>query len=376
MSTKSWSNKVLILMPQLFIGGSEKQVRYIAEGLEKAEIPTTILVENGTGEDTEEKAYIQSNPGLNFVFLGMKILKNEDKTKSNKFKSLKALYGWLIKNGRDYQWVMFTNLTGLTCVPACKLLRIKVLFNERNPGIKMCDSLWKRFLLKRCNKIVANSNSAAKYMTRILQRKVEVINNGVVEKTDKQNAGLYHPSKIKILSPARINPVKNQLVILKALNELIHNHATKEEINISCVFAGQIEDEAYYDSLIEYIENNDLKDIVTLPGYVSDMDQLYANSTVVILSSREEGTPNVILESALRKKRFLASNIIMNSDVVQDTRLLFAVDDSHQLAEKIEWISSLRDDEIEKILYKEYAYVKEHYSLTTMQERYIDIFNS
>jgi glycosyltransferase involved in cell wall biosynthesis len=376
MSEKSQPKKVLILMPQLFIGGSEKQVRYIAEGLEKAKIPTTILVENGTGEDMQEKAYIQSNPGLHFVFLGMKILKNEDKTKSNKLKSLRALYRWLMKNGHGYQWVMFTNLTGLTCVPACKLLKLKVLFNERNPGIKMCDSSWKRLLLKKCNKIVANSNSAASYMTRVLQRKVEVINNGVVEKTVKENTELDHSSRIKILSPARINPVKNQLVLLRAVNELVHNYAVKEGIDISCVFAGQIEDEAYYDSLIEYIENNDLKDIVTLPGYVSDMDQLYANSTVVILSSREEGTPNVILESALRRKRFLASNIIMNSDVVQDTRLLFAVDDSHQLAEKIEWVSSLSDAEIEKILDKEYAYVKEHYSLTAMQKRYIDIFNT
>jgi len=363
------NNKIFILMPQLFMGGSEKQVRYIVEGLESAGLCVTVLVENGTGREKENSDYAEAHPGVNFVFLGMNTLNVEDKTKKNKTQSLKKIYGWIWKNGCGYDWAMFTNLTGLTCVPICKLFKIKVLFNERNPGVKICDSSWKRLLLKRCAYLVANSKSASDYMSNVLNRKVEVINNGIADKDWAKSKSNESKSEIKILVPARINPVKNQLVVLKALNEI------KQTTDVRCVFAGQIEDKVYYDSLMDYVKTNNLDGLVSFPGYISNMDDLYVESSVIILPSYEEGTPNVVLEAFLRRKKCLASDIVMNRDIVQEKKLLFGTDDYKGLANKIYWICSLEEDECDRILEGEHRFVKENYSMDVMQGKYKKIFN-
>lgn len=361
-------DNVLILMPQLFMGGSERQVRYIAEGLENAKVSVTVLVENGTASDDENKEYILEHIGIQFVFLEMNTLNVQNKTVVNKTKSLVHILRWISKYGKNYSWCMFTNLTGLMCVPLCKEKKMKVLFNERNPGVKMCNTNWKKWLLKCCNKVVANSKSAAEYMSNVLQLKVECINNGILEKN--LPSCTKTPDELYILVPARINPIKNQMVILRAIGNLRGN------IKIKCCFAGQIEDENYYQQLLKYTRDEKLGDMVSFPGYVKNIDELYSKADMIILSSYEEGTPNVILEAYLNKKPCLASDIVMNRNIATDNRILFDVNNDKMLAEKIEWLINIDIATKTTIIEKSYIFVKEHYSIEAMQNKYIDIFTN
>ena len=103
-------------MPILFAGGSEKQVRLIAQGLAKKGLPVTLLIENGTSE--EHKSFIAENENIDFVFLNGKINNEEDKTLVKKFLALVRIWCWLLRHcsRKTFSWVMFTNLTGLFCV--------------------------------------------------------------------------------------------------------------------------------------------------------------------------------------------------------------------------------------------------------------------
>ena len=55
-------------MPTLFAGGSERQVRYIIEGIEKAGLNVIVLVENGSREDEHNKSFILAHKKVKFFF--------------------------------------------------------------------------------------------------------------------------------------------------------------------------------------------------------------------------------------------------------------------------------------------------------------------
>ena len=373
MKNKKQKDGVLFLMPYLFFGGSERQVRYIIEGLEQNKTPVVVLVENGSPKDKEIYQYINEHPDIQFKFFNSKIEDVNEKNLFNKIKSLYTILFWMCKNIKKYNisWVMFTNLTGLVTVPFCKMLGCKILFSERNPGIKMCNNIIKRRLLLCCDKIVANSVSASQYMTKILKVKVECINNGIkiLDSFDKKDAIVKKDDIIKILVPARITPVKNQYVILKAVKKI------RDVISLQVQFVGQIEDEEYNKKLRSYVNQHHLDQEVFFLGYTNDIQYYYDQADLVILPSYEEGTPNVLLEAYLNNKKCLASDIIMNRDVCTDKNILFSVDDSEMLAEKIIWILILKNEKIEELLRKNYNFVCENYDLKKMQQKYIEIFN-
>lgn len=367
---KNTGDKVLVLMPYLFRGGSEKQVRYIIEGFEKETIPVIAIIENGNENDEVTCKYINQHKGIKFVFFKANYDKKNQKTYGNKIRNIIYLLNWLAKNIKKEKigFVMYTNLTGLITVPICKLMGCFVLFNERNPGVKMCNNVFKRILLKSCDKVVANSKSACQYMQCKLNISVECINNGIKPLT--LNNKMKRKNKISILIPARINPIKNQMIIMKALN-ILKNEGTYE-----CIFAGEIEDKKYFDELIKFRDEHNIQNEVVFKGFVSDMQVLYTEADLVILSSYEEGTPNVVLESYLNSKLCLASDIVMNKDIAVEQKTLFDVNDEKMLADKILWILHLDDNKKAELLKKQKNFVINNYGIEKMQNKYIDIYKS
>lgn len=361
-------NSVLILMPMLFAGGSERQVRYIIEGIEKAGINVIVLVENGSLEDEHNKSYILAHKKVKFIFCGQKMFSVSDKNKANKLKSLRFLALWIVRNSKkeNVKWAMFTNLTGLMLVPLCRLMGIHVLFNERNPGIKMCNNPIKRICLKMCKKIVSNSKSASEYMSKTLKRKVECINNGL--EIPESISNQENPDTFTILVPARITKIKNQMSAVKAICIL------QGKLELKLILAGQAEDDKYVNEIKKYIREHELQDQVRLLGYVSDMRRLYNMASLIILPSYEEGTPNVILEAYMYRKLCLASDIVMNRDIACDSRILFDMNNPEKLAEKILWIKGLNEGEKTEMLETNYQFVRRYYDLGVMQHKYTEVF--
>lgn len=359
-------SSVLILMPLLFAGGSEKQVRLIAQGLAKKGLPVTLLIENGVAEDY--KSFIDENKNIDFVFLKGKINNEEDKTVLKKILALARIWCWLLRHcsRKTYSWVMFTNLTGLFCVPFVKIRGSKVLFNERNAGAKMCNSKVKRVLLNLCTKIVANSRNASAILSETLHRNVECINNGVsVVRLPGNTKSLGY-----ILVPARVTSIKNQMVVLKSLLHFAPEQRPK------VVFAGVQNDSTYQNQLDSFIDSHGLRECVEFVGYASNIAQYYSEAGIVILPSYEEGTPNVLLESYAMKAFCLASDIVMNRDVCVNDKILFSPDDDESLSRRITWAFGLSDEEKQVILDKNYDFVMKNYSIEVMQDRYYALFSA
>lgn len=366
------SKHCLFIMPVLFCGGSEKQIRLLIHGVSKRNGALTVLVEASSAEAWEnENAFISQHSNVSFILLRASSISLKYRNVFVRyFAKIIALVRMSILLFREIRerkinLVMVTNLTGLVLLPLLKLLNCEVVYNERNPGINVTNTFWKKFLLKRCDMLFCNSKSASKVMEKRLNRSVEIMNNGIVQK--KYEPRTLGKKCLKILVPARISRVKNQMVVLKAAEHLRSTYG----FYCSLFFAGVVEDDSYKSELDTFIIQKNLTSCVNFLGFVPDMSELYRTSDLAILASYEEGTPNVLLESFMCGINVLASNISMNADCMRNDDLLFDVDDSDLLAKKILWLNSLSADKLLEYLDENRRFVMENYGEEQMIDRYM-----
>lgn len=364
--------RTLFIMPALFCGGSEKQIRFLIDGLYKKGYPISVLVESSLKETEEdEHNFVQSHPGISFLLLNSTAAATKDKglivkyaTKLGSLLKMLRLLGREIRE-KHVEQVMVTNLTGLMLLFFFKLHKCSVIYNERNPGDAVTSFMWRRFLLKKCDKLVCNSKSASQIMSQRLRLSVPIINNGVKlqEFTPVTDCdGLY-----QIIVPARISKIKNQKVVLEAVAQL------KNEMNFQLIFAGAIEDHYYYEELLKVVSNYGLCDKVKFIGFTSNIKQYYKQSHLLILASLEEGTPNVLLEAYMHGIPALASNIPMNADCVLRSENLFSPDDSEDLAQKIKLLKATTGEKLLGILKENRAFVEKYYGEERMVEDYVKL---
>ncbi len=168
-------------------------------------------------------------------------------------------------------------------VPLLKAYDVKIIFNERNTGRQICDKKYKISLLKKCDRIVANSLFAANYVGRYTNIKVDVIKNGIVS---KDVAKVEHQG-FNIIVPARISKIKNQMIVVDAMLYL-------KDLDINFYFAGVVDDDSYYEEIVKRIKEQKLNDRINLCGEIANMDDMYSMMDLMILPSYEEGTPSVL----------------------------------------------------------------------------------
>ena len=95
-------------------------------------------------------------------------------------------------------------------------------------------------------------------------------------------------------------------------------------------------------SLERQVAKLGLRNVITFIGWVSP-DKVFAlinSSTMVLMPSRREGMPSVVLQAAMMCRPVVATRVSGLSEVVlhQDTGLLIEPEDSNALAEGIGWL--------------------------------------
>lgn len=357
----------ILIMPALFSGGAEKQYRYIMNEVSGSKNRVIVLLLNSPAESEKEitEKFIEKHPNIEFYQLDGRVMSTEKKGLTIKYEKLKCFFKqkkWIRKFLRENKVdiVMFSYVTQLLLVPIFKRYGIKTVFNERNTGRQICDKKFKKALLKKCDRVVANSKYAAQYVKNATGIDVAVINNGIEDKKleKKEHSGF------NVLIPARITRVKNQMVAVRALQYL-------NDIPVKIYLAGGVEDQGYFDELRTESEKLQILDKIEFCGYVKNMQQLYAMTDLVVLPSYEEGTPNVLLEAYLYGIPAVASNIPMNRDCVVNSEMLFEPDNAQALSERIRYVArKMKTEDIEDICEENLSFVKENYSMGALKKRY------
>lgn len=146
----------------------------------------------------------------------------------------------------------------------------------------------------------------------------EVELNGTVEK--------------RIVCVAGLRPQKDHLTLLKAFKNI-----NKQFQDWSLHIVGNHYNDEYYNSIIDYIANNDLENSVYLYHGVTNVKSVLKQSTIGVLSSISEGLPVSLLEYGLAKLPVVVTDVGECRKVLNGGKfgMLAPPKDEHALAKKI-----------------------------------------
>lgn len=124
---------------------------------------------------------------------------------------------------------------------------------------------------------------------------------------------------------------KGQDVAIKAIEIL-----RKKNINIKLLLVGEGPDKVKIENTIA---KSDAKDVIEIQSWSNNVKDIYDNSDLVLLPSRYEGIPLVLLESIYLKKKIVASSLSIFKHYL-NSNCIFTTDSYEELADKIEMLIS------------------------------------
>ena len=189
--------------------------------------------------------------------------------------------------------ISFIGITNILVVFASLLLKKRIVVSERNnPESQPINILWK--LLRRityplADKVVTNNVRSLPYLSKFVgpSKLMYIPNNGAVKFADeffvKRN-----PKKI-VLAVGRLHPQKAFEVAIDAFAQSL-----LPQKDWQLVIIGEGDQRI---SLEEQARRLNLSNHILLPGFKHDIASWYSEAACLLVTSKYEGTPNVVLEA-------------------------------------------------------------------------------
>lgn len=152
----------------------------------------------------------------------------------------------------------------------------------------------------------------------------------------------FHPAtrlndRLQLLAVGRLHPVKDHTFLIQACAEL-----AERTVDFECSIAG---DGPERRRLQSQIRAGGLEGRVTLLGHVppEQMDSLYSRADVIVLTSRSEGIPLVLMEAMARRKIVLAPAITGIPELVRSghTGFLYEPGSLSEFVDRLLFIRSI-----------------------------------
>ncbi|TYB76239.1 glycosyltransferase family 4 protein [Bizionia myxarmorum] len=263
----------------------------------------------------------QYNQNMNFV-----------DSLSNNFSMVKGIYK-IIKKEQIALAIGFMTTTNVYTILACKLAKIPCLISERtHPEYDPISNFWSQIRQKTypyCSKLIIQTESIKGYFNNFLDaNKLAVIKNPISDALLK----LHDDSIVKkqiILSVGRLDPVKNQQLLIEAFAEM-----NTENWKIQIVGEGPLEP-----ALAARIKQLNLEESVELIGSVDGIHEYYNLAEIFAFTSNFEGFPNALLEAMAFGLPCVSTNCPSGpSEVIDDGEngFLVPVGDKDMLKRKLE----------------------------------------
>ena len=234
---------------------------------------------------------------------------------------------------------VFCFQANIYCIILCKIFNVEIIVRSNSSPFGWSKNFIKnkifKIILKKADKVIANSKEFAKLLEKKFKIKVQYIYNPlnkdeVIKLSKLKSKNIFSNKKVlKIINVGRFVDQKDQMTLLRAIN-LIKN---KIKIEVRIVGRGIEENK-----LSQYLHKNKLNKIVKLINFKNNPYPSINNSEIFILTSKFEGLPNVLLEAILLNKFVISSDCSTGPKEILDNGkggLLFKVGDYKELAKKI-----------------------------------------
>jgi glycosyltransferase involved in cell wall biosynthesis len=291
--------KLIIFIPSIEDGGVEKNLfiisNYLSTKINNIEL---ITCNNNYKNKFSTKINIIS-PNNNFFWEKKRIIKY--------LLCLIILFYRIIINNRKVLILAFQ--ANIYAILIAKILNVKIITRSNSSPSGWSKDYLKNllftFLLKKADKIIVNSLEFQKEFYSKFKIHTICIYNPFDKKlidnkfTKKIKNNFFNNNNLRIINVGRLTKQKDQITILKSL-KLINSR-----LNARLLIIGKgIE----YKSLNEYIKNNNLYSNVKLLGYTTNPFPYIRSSDIVVLTSKFEGLPNVLLEAQYLKKYIISTS--------------------------------------------------------------------
>lgn len=343
------NKKIIFLISTLEIGGAQKVILEIAKYLaskEKIDVHVISIYKRG------ELVHEDISPAK-FHFL------EENLKRFVIIRALPKLFKiiWQIKPDTVISTLLTANILNLIC--GCIFIkRYRVLVREANtPSVyNKCvlknKSIWPKvfkYLLRFSDQVIAPSNGVKSDFANYYnypQDKITVINNPINLKKIKQLA--EHPPSFPL--PAKYILGVGRLTQAKGFDILIQAYAkleNKDEIKL--VILGEGPDRKKLEELVERLNLNNQ---VLLPGLVENPFPVYKSAELFVLSSRWEGSPNVLIQALALEVRSISTDCPSGPRELLPSNFLTPIDDVNILASLIK--SRLQENDQNSIELKDF----------------------
>ena len=325
---KLMEKNVLLFMPLIDGGGVEKNLFLVSNFLIKKFKKVTLI----TISKNYKKKFHKS---IKFTSLSLNIWSKFGK----KFQYFLALILLIKEILNNKNLIVFSFQANIYCIVICKLFGVKVISRSNTAPIGWSKNWFKRnifrIILNLADKVMVNSIEFKKDLKKEFNVEAICIYNPldikeIKTKSRKKTLSIFKSKhKLKILNVGRFTDQKDQITLLKSLNNL------KNNLKYEAVLIGK---GVLENDLKKYIKKNNLIDNVKILNFVDNPYNLLKQTDIFVLTSRYEGLPNVLLEALVLNKFIISSDcptgpkeILLNGK----GGLLFKTGNYKQLTNKI-----------------------------------------
>ncbi len=276
--------------------------------------------------------------------------KNIDLDKSPRvIKSIYCSFVFLIKFFNEKNIILIAYESNIFAIFLSKILRVPIIVRSNASPIGYLKNKLKKyifmFFFRYANLVLVNSKEFKYKIDNILKIKSKILYNSIIEKNLLKKLSSQKFQKIdlpkktyKIVIIGRLVDQKDHITSLKALNLL------KNKINFYTIIIGKGE---LLDNLKKFCKKNNLLSRIKFLGFKKNIYPYLKWSDALVLSSKYEGCPNVLIEAISMNKIAISSNCSTGpKEILKNGKAgyLFKTSNYKSLAKQIE--TSYRDKKI------------------------------
>jgi glycosyltransferase involved in cell wall biosynthesis len=288
---------IIFFSPSIEDGGVEKNLEYLTNYFLKKKKEISIISANS------DKKKNFSNK-INFIAPDTNLFINSSRI----CKSLVCFFLILTVIKKKMIIVSFNN--NIFAIFIAKLIGAKIIIRSNTSLHSYSKNFFKKkifsFFFRFADVVIVNSKAMVREMKILLDvnsthiyNPIENINTILKKSEENLKLKYFKRNTLKILIIGRLVKQKNQMLILKSLNQI------KNKINFKCIIIGEGE-EKY--NLNKFIDQQNLKGLIKIIKYQKNIYPYLKKSDLFILSSNYEGLPNVLIEALVFKKIIFSTN--------------------------------------------------------------------
>ena len=336
--------RVLHVINSLGVGGTERGILKLMEGLDPRLFEQRICTIRGTDRDLEESPTVRGKllsvggKPRGFQFLPFQLMR------------LMKMYKPHIVHSRNWG--------AIEAVPAGRMARIPVVIHSEHgyemdmlAGLPLRRRMVRRAVYPLCDTVFTVSFELRKYhsgQSWLSPERLRVVSNGVDTRHFAPDIGIrsqsrnrldFPPGAIVLGAVGRMVPIKGHQTLLRAAERLI---MLGLDIRVMLVGGGpELERHRKYAETSATLNGR-----LTLVGKAFDVSELYQAMDIFVLPSISEGMSNTLLEAMASGLPCVATNVGGNPELLADSRtgFLFAPEDVSGLTERLERL--VRDPEL------------------------------